>query len=189
MGRCVGAAPLGDPARHGKGLPPTRPRPGGGCSALPGPGSLGRALCAPFVAFILRPRFSPGQRRRQGRCGPERGVSPAPAADSRPAPLAPPRPTGTRRGRGAAVWGEGSPSGWIPKFLGPVTRRGRFFLLYLVCFNLKGKAAAPPSPARRGPAPARPRSLPPVEFPHKTRALVLCPLLPLMGGHYGPPPS
>lgn len=165
MGRCVGAAPLGDPARHGKGLPPTRPRAGGGCSALPGPGSPGRALCAPFVAFILRPRFSPGQRRRQGRCGPERGVSTAPAADSRLAPLASPRPTGTRRGRGAAVRGEGSPSGWTPKFFGPVTRGGRFFLLYLVCFNLKDKRRhLHPRPAgvrpQHGPVPSRLWSFP-----------------------------
>lgn len=173
----------------GRDCPPHVPGPAVGARPCPAP-----ALSAEPCALLLSPLFCGhvsllDRGGGRGAAGRSEGVSPAPAADSRLAPLAPPRPTGTRRGRGAAVWGEGSPSGWIPKFLGPVTRRGRFFLLYLVCFNLKGKAAAPPSPARRGPAPARPRSLPPVEFPHKTRALVLCPLLPLMGGHYGPPPS
>lgn len=101
---------------------------------------------------------------------------------SLPSPLrAPPGPAAEgeqRSGARGPVWQN-------PEIFRPHAQRGKFFLLYLVCFNLKGKRRhLHPLP------PARLRSHPAVELPH-TRGLVLRPPFSLwrelMGGHYGGP--
>lgn len=196
MERCIWGAPLGDCSPR-EGIAPHMSKDrrwvlGSASCAAP-------ALSAEPCALLLLPLFcghisllERGDRR--GAAGRGEGVGTAPSADSHLVPLAPTRPTGTCRGRGAAVRDEGGPSGWTPKFLGPMTRWGKFFLLYLACFNLKGefKSGGTSIP---GPPGSRPSTapLPPGcgVSPHPRS----CPLSPfslwrgLMDGHYGGPPS
>lgn len=113
MGSCVGGAPLGASARHGKGLSLHVPGPAVGARLASRPAPAPSAepcalplspLCCGHVSLLER-----GDRR--GAAGRREGVGTVPPADYHFAPFAPMRLIGTRRGRGAAVRGEGGLSG------------------------------------------------------------------------------
>lgn len=171
-------------------MSPTCPRGRGGCSAphparprLSRPSPVRSFCCLYFVATFLS-----WKEEIAGALQAEAGGSPA---DSHLSPLTPTRPTEICLGREAAIRGEGGPSGWTLKFSAPCPEGGKFFLLCLVCYNLKGKRRHLHPPAGVRP-PARVRSHLAVEFPH-IRGLVLRPPLSLwrglMNGHYGGAPS
>lgn len=161
MGTCVWGTQIqesvaGRPCSPREGVQPHSPPPPGRrwvLGAAPLAPALGRALPAPFVASILRPRLSPGKRSAAGWRG---GGQHCPAS-----PFTSPSPPGTTGTstpplkRGPAVRGEGTPSGWTLALFWPQPQTGEVFPSPLTLFKFKATAAAPPSPTRRGSGPPR----------------------------------